>query len=315
MFEEPRSVDWQSDSGHGLQAWETSDANGPTGIVSVLAAAEELARCQTLDQILRRAVEVARGDIGLERVALYLQDESGTSLRGSWGTGADGAFTDERGLQRDLGETEREAHRRAEAGVGRWLQLFNAPLVATREGKTEVIGQGWLVLTPIRSLRAPIGMLYNDAAISKGPFDHTKQVRAAVFASLLGNLIEAASAPVARSRPLSPSGAKYGALVRQAIAALNEDPTASADALATKLSVSSARLARAFRAELGVSVVEYRNRLRLERFFGLVQQGGGNLSEAASAAGFGSYAQFHRIFRQHVGVTPRDYLAGPRAAV
>src|SRR5690606_1070711 len=116
MFEEPRSVDWQSDSGHGLQAWETSDANGPTGIVSVLAAAEELARCQTLDQILRRAVEVARGDIGLERVALYLQDESGTSLRGSWGTGADGAFTDERGLQRDLGETEREAHRRAEAG-------------------------------------------------------------------------------------------------------------------------------------------------------------------------------------------------------
>ena len=37
------------------------------------------------------------------------------------------------------------------------------------------------------------------------------------------------------------------------------------------------------------------------------------IRDAASAAGFGSYAQFHRIFRQHLGVTPRDYLSSGAA--
>jgi len=78
------------------------------------------------------------------------------------------------------------------------------------------------------------------------------------------------------------------------------------------LAASSARLARVFRAELGVSLVQYRNRLRLERFFELVEHRGGNFSDAAHTAGFGSYAQFHRVFRKLVGTTPREYVAGVR---
>jgi len=54
-----------------------------------------------------------------------------------------------------------------------------------------------------------------------------------------------------------------------------------------------------------------RNRLRLERFFAEVDQGGNNLLEAALAAGFGSYSQFHRVFRELIGTTPRDHLLGP----
>jgi AraC-like DNA-binding protein len=291
------------------QPARSEDAEATDGVISVLAAAEEIARCQSLEQMLKRAVELSCSRIGLERVSLLLVDESSGVLRGTWGIGPDGSLVDERQLQRAYGEVEREAHRRVDAGVGRWLQLRDAAHVSHHSGKPALLGHGWQVLTPVRSLRGALGMLYNDAAFSGAAVDPAKQVRAAVFASLLGNVISAMREPAPLSRSLPPGGAKYGALVRRAIAALNEDPTISADRLASQLSASSARLARAFRSELGVSLVQYRNRLRLERFFGLVEQQGGNFSEAAQTAGFGSYAQFHRIFRQHVGVTPREYLA------
>src|SRR5690606_40003366 len=46
------------------------------GVVSVLAAADELATHTEVDSMLRRAVELARECIGLERAALYLLDPS-----------------------------------------------------------------------------------------------------------------------------------------------------------------------------------------------------------------------------------------------
>lgn len=310
------AVDWHSARGaFVLQPVPVEEPDAGGGVISVLAAAEELARCPSLDALLRRAVELARTCIGLERVSLFLHDEASGVLRGTWGTGSNGELVDERHVQTACGDVEREAHRRVEAGVGRWLQLRDAPRVSHQSGKPAVLGHGWLALTPVRSLRAPVGILYNDAAFSKTPLDATKQVRAALFASLIGNLIQATREPAPLSRSLPQAGAKYGALVRRAITALNEDPTITADKLAGRLSVSSARLARAFRAELGLSLVQYRNRLRLERFFGLVEHRGGNFSEAATTAGFGSYAQFHRIFRQQVGVTPREYLTNGRHAV
>jgi transcriptional regulator GlxA family with amidase domain len=56
-------------------------------------------------------------------------------------------------------------------------------------------------------------------------------------------------------------------------------------------------------------LVEYRNRLRLRSFFDHVEQGEANLIGAAHAAGFGSYAQFHRVYRQLLGSTPRDLIS------
>jgi AraC-like DNA-binding protein len=70
-------------------------------------------------------------------------------------------------------------------------------------------------------------------------------------------------------------------------------------------------LAKHFRREVGVSLLDYRNRLRIERFLELARESG-NLLQAALDAGFGSYAQFHRVFRQQIGVTPKECLARPR---
>jgi methylphosphotriester-DNA--protein-cysteine methyltransferase len=72
-------------------------------------------------------------------------------------------------------------------------------------------------------------------------------------------------------------------------------------------------LARVFKRDMGMSLVEYRNRLRLDRFWILVDGGRPSLLEAALAAGFGSYAQFHRVFRAQRQVTPREYLRRRRS--
>lgn len=88
--------------------------------------------------------------------------------------------------------------------------------------------------------------------------------------------------------------------------------------LARELGVSPGHLARSFKREMGVSLVDYRNRLRIDRFFEAIHRAGssGNLLDAALEAGFGSYAQFHRVYRKFLGTTPRDIFAsGARAGL
>ena len=67
---------------------------------------------------------------------------------------------------------------------------------------------------------------------------------------------------------------------------------------------------------MGVSLVDYRNRRRIDRFFDSISRSGGtvNLLDAALEAGFGSYAQFHRVYRKFLGSAPREVLAGSNRA-
>ena len=83
--------------------------------------------------------------------------------------------------------------------------------------------------------------------------------------------------------------------------------------LAKRVGLSPSRLSRLFNRQLGVSIADYRNRIRLERFLDQYVSTA-TLLDAALAAGFGSYPQFHRVFRQFLGVTPRAYLHGRAAA-
>jgi AraC-like DNA-binding protein len=56
---------------------------------------------------------------------------------------------------------------------------------------------------------------------------------------------------------------------------------------------------------MGLSISRFRNQQRLRRFVRLYGNGRGTTAlTAAHQAGFGSYAQFHRVFRQEVGRTP-----------
>jgi len=80
------------------------------------------------------------------------------------------------------------------------------------------------------------------------------------------------------------------------------------DTLAEQVGLSPAHLSRQFKKQTGVSLTQYRQRAALQRFveiYGTGEQW--NVTEAALKAGFGSYPQFNRVFRQHFGYTPADY--------
>ncbi len=58
------------------------------------------------------------------------------------------------------------------------------------DGSTSVVDQGWVAITPIHSAYRFIGVIVNDAAITRAPLDETRQEILAVFCSFLGSLYE-----------------------------------------------------------------------------------------------------------------------------
>lgn len=141
---------------------------------------------------------------------------------------------------------------------------------------------------------------------------HPSPMSPALHDAAAEQLVDALDAPPPSETRLAlaeqPRRTRDGSLVAQALERLQTDPSVSRGELAEGLGVSPSKLGKAFRAQMGIAFVDYRNQLRLERFLKLVFPGGGNVSAAAKSAGFGSYAQFHRVFRALVGKSPKEYI-------
>jgi AraC-like DNA-binding protein len=302
-----RSVDWTFILGQNAPAPRLVKKGGPSDHASLLAGFHLLFAGDDIDAILRRAFDIVRFRIGLERVGLFLIDDSAPKMLGTWGSDLKGDLVDEHHIMFDLTDGVLDVFRRAETEGEQFTVLENCPIVVQRRHSTEVVGQNWVACTPIRSERGPIGMMFNDVGLSDAPVDEAKQVRASLFCLLLGGIIEHAKARP-RAAPFAPRSPLKHPAVRRAVEMLDGDPSLVGKEMASSLDISLSQLLRLFKAELGVSLVEYRNRLRLERFEALVGDGGHNYLAAAQAAGFGSYAQFHRVFRSAHGSPPRKYL-------
>jgi AraC-like DNA-binding protein len=97
--------------------------------------------------------------------------------------------------------------------------------------------------------------------------------------------------------------------VLKALELLSADEKQSLRALAKRCGASEAHLSRMFTRQIGVSVTRYRNSVRLGRFLDYYRRPEQRtITEAVYAAGFGSYAQFHRVFTQAYGRGPREGL-------
>lgn len=103
-------------------------------------------------------------------------------------------------------------------------------------------------------------------------------------------------------------------LARRTLAAVSERPDFVSSQLAAQLRVQPSEISRYFHRGLGLRLVDFRTRHRLMRFIQLVDAGS-SLTRAALEASFGSYAQCHRVFRQYLGCTPRDYFAVRRQEI
>jgi len=302
-----RRVDWSVILGSDSPAPAMVPGSPGPELAALLSASDELLAIDDTDAILRRAVQLARERIGLDRVGIFLLDEARGLMLGTWGMDLHGAIRDEHHVMYELGDNDREVFRRAAADGVHWTVLDNCPIVEQLESETRVVGRGWVACTPIRSARGPVGMLFNDTGLRGVPVDETKQARAALLCSLLGTILDLAREEPGHASRAPRLSAKHPMVVK-AVQLLANNPSLAGKSLAKQLGISFGRLVRVFKAEMGMSLVEYRNRLRLERFSVLIDSGRYTLLQAALESGFGSYAQFHRVFRALRGVTPREYL-------
>lgn len=86
-----------------------------------------------------------------------------------------------------------------------------------------------------------------------------------------------------------------------------DDPTLRIDDLAAYLGLSPSRTAHLLQELYGRSFVQVLTARRLRRACELLRIGDLPIGHIALAAGFGTLSHFHRVFKQHVGTTPRRY--------
>jgi AraC-like DNA-binding protein len=83
--------------------------------------------------------------------------------------------------------------------------------------------------------------------------------------------------------------------------------------LAAAACMSEPTFYRAFRNEFGITPLAYLTRLRVERARQLLLDPGRSVTDVAAAVGFNSVSHFIRVYRDHVGVTPKQDQIARRA--
>ena len=80
--------------------------------------------------------------------------------------------------------------------------------------------------------------------------------------------------------------------------------------LSQECGISTSRLSRLFNEQVGLSIVDYKNKLKLEQFVDRLKENPClSISEACYMVGFGSYSQFYKTFKNTFGVSPKTYFA------
>jgi AraC-like DNA-binding protein len=144
-----------------------------------------------------------------------------------------------------------------------------------------------------------LGGLFDDVAASSQQPGLFNAGLGYALASAWHHFESASDVPV---RDVHPAVEKAARLLRDDSAALRLND------LAKRSGLSPFRLSRLFKQQTGVALVDFRNRQRIENFLRLYGSGQRlTMLAAALEAGFGSYPQFHRVFKRVLGCSPGAY--------
>ncbi len=96
--------------------------------------------------------------------------------------------------------------------------------------------------------------------------------------------------------------------IQQCLKLIESTQFISLNSLAEKLKLSPSQLSRQFQAQVGLKLSTYKQNIYLERFMKMWTENCDlNFLQGALKAGFGSYAQFHRVFKEKYGCGPASY--------
>ncbi|MBT5876950.1 MAG: response regulator [Candidatus Latescibacteria bacterium] len=171
-----------------------------SGLRAVVTVADELIACPDMDSLFHRTIELLRDVLDLERCSLFVADDAGRNVHGTYGINRHGEIVDERGFSTPMSDHWRKRLQQSrQEGESQWTVLHRSYEEWDGEVYRE-FGEGWVVATPIHSASGQAGVLINDAALSGSPLDDTKQELIVVFCSVLGNIIERKQAEAALQR-------------------------------------------------------------------------------------------------------------------
>lgn len=103
--------------------------------------------------------------------------------------------------------------------------------------------------------------------------------------------------------PLSPSARRLATRAREMLLADPADDAGLAT-LGTRVGCSPFHLARVFRRAFGLSLADYRTRVRLALALERLAHGADDLAALACDLGFSHHSHFGAAFRRHIGLTP-----------
>lgn len=197
-----------------------------------------------------------------------------------------------------------------------WVVVFSLPFVRERRHLPELRSLRPHTLHP-SAARIPAEPAF-DALRSVCEAAQTDPPRGGGAASLLPATLHyllLAGWTAFRAAPIDALARNLHPAVAKAVALLRSDPARECLAdLASEVCLSYSRLSRLFHRQTGVTLEKFRSRTRLRHFLKLHPAPGGplNLTQAAFAAGFQSYVQFYRVFREETGGSPSRYFTRPR---
>jgi AraC-like DNA-binding protein len=189
-----------------------------------------------------------------------------------------------------------------------WIAVFRTELVRR-------LTRGWPDLRALRARRpdGPFCRMVAEPVAARLSSLLAETAAAADDDPPLGNAglayaLLAAWAAYGREEPM-PAGADVHPAVERVVRLLRVDnPAALAlelPELAVQAGLSASRLSRLFHEQTGATLTAFRNRQRVQRFLQIYAGGRRHtLIAAALEAGFGSYPQFHRVFKQVTGSSP-----------
>ncbi|PQV62644.1 PAS domain S-box-containing protein [Abditibacterium utsteinense] len=164
------------------------------GLAAVITATDQLLLCQDEDTLLRRAVELAREHLGVERFAIFLNIPGTELIGGTYGTDMKGQTTRENEIQFPAADFPDDLPAPDVENSIRWIYKDKKHLQAQSGLEKSAVEREWLIATPIHSSVGRIGLAFQDAAISQTPVDDILQDIVTVYCSLLGSMIESKQA-------------------------------------------------------------------------------------------------------------------------
>ena len=150
-----------------------------SGLREVINLADELAACTDMETLLRRAVELPRERLGVERCSIFLTHDDG--YKGTYGTDMQGHTTDEHSqlLSPRFVDTLKQHSTRTQ----RWIVL-------EEPCEQDPSRSRWNAVTPIPAAGEPVAAIFcNDAAISLAPIDTVLQDILTLYGNLVGDFI------------------------------------------------------------------------------------------------------------------------------